>query len=63
MMKSLFLKVFVCLLDVVHLLKKIQVHRDYIVKLQFEGDKKITCSEEQVFYNIQDRPISGVKLR
>lgn len=40
----------------VHYRQKIKVHRDKIVKLQFEGsDKKITCSEDQVFYDIQDQ--------
>ena len=47
----------------VHLRQKIQVHRDYIVKLQFEGcDKKITCSEEQIFYDIQEQPVSAGEI-
>ena len=47
----------------VHLRQKIQVHRDYIVKLQFEGcEKKITCSEEQIFYDIQDQPVSAGEI-
>ena len=47
----------------VHFRQKIKVHRDKIVKLQFDScDKKITCSEDQVFYDIQDQPIYAKQI-
>ena len=43
--------------------QKIQIHRDRIIKLQFEGsDKKIICSQDEIFYDIQDQPLYASQI-